>query len=60
MTKKIKKFDWSFEDKIKTIINKNVKTEPYEGDTVNKAAIVEEIMELLTSKEYSLLRHTKD
>lgn len=60
MTKKVKREDWRFWDKVKQIIDKNCKEEPYEGTEVNKNGIVEELKELLTSKEYSLLHHKKN
>lgn len=59
-TVKVTREDWLFKDKIKRIIDKNVKTIPYEGDEVDKHAIIEEIVELLTSKEYSVLNHKKN
>lgn len=60
MTKKVTKDDWRFKDKLREIIKKNIETEPYEGDTVDKEGIVEDLIELLTSKEYSVLNHKKD
>jgi hypothetical protein len=51
--------DWRFKDKLRDIIKKNVKTEPYEGDEVDKEGIVDDIITLLKSKEYSLLHHIK-
>lgn len=60
MTKKVTKQDWYLKDKFESIIDKNIKTFPYEGDQIDKRAIIEELMELLTSKEYSVLNHTKE
>lgn len=59
MTTKIDPSNWEFRNKVEKIINDNVKSFPYEGDEINRSGIVEDIIELLSSKEYSLLKHTK-
>jgi len=59
MTKKVEKDDWWFKDKLRKIIDKNCEEVEWEGTIVHKQEMVNEIMELLTSKEYSLLNHTK-
>lgn len=51
--------DWLFKDKLRCIISKNVTSFPYEGDEIDSEGIVEGIIELLKSKEYSLLHHIK-
>lgn len=58
MTKKVKREDWWFRDKIRKIVESNCVEVPYEGTEVNKTGIVDGIMDLLTTtKEYSLLSH---
>ncbi len=59
MTEKVKINDYILEDKLRKIIDKNVVEIPYEGKEIGKEDIVVEIMQLLTNKEYSLLRHEK-
>lgn len=59
MTKKVNPDSWQFKDKIKEIINRHITSEPYEGDTVDRNGIIDGIVDLLKSKEYSLLHHTK-
>lgn len=59
MTKKVDLDHWWFKEKLRKIVNDNVKTIPYEGDEVDKNGIVEGIITLLKSKEFSLLEHKK-
>ncbi len=59
MTQKVNLDGWQFKDKLRLIVKNNITSVPYEGDEINKEGIVEDIIELLKSKEYSLLEHTK-
>jgi hypothetical protein len=60
MTEKVTKENWELKDKLEKIISNNCKEIPYEGTEINKYGIIEDIMELLDSKEYLLQRHTKN
>lgn len=59
MTVKINSDDYYFRKLLQDIVDRNVKTIPYEGDEINKSGIVDDIMDLFKSKEYSLLKHSK-
>lgn len=58
-TEKVDSNDWRFKDKVEKIIESNITKIPWEGDEIDKRGIVEDIIELLTSKDYSLLHHIK-
>lgn len=58
-TEKVDVNSWLFRDKLESILRKNIKEIPYEGTEVDRQAIIDDICELLSSKEYSLLKHTK-
>jgi hypothetical protein len=51
--------DCEFRSKLEKIINRNCKEIPYEGTEVDKQGILEDVINLLNSPEYSLLKHTK-
>lgn len=56
-TRKVTREDWRFREELEKIVESGCKEVPYEGTDVDKSGIVEDIMELLTSKKYSLLNH---
>ncbi len=51
--------NWDFQDKIRRIIDKNCTEVPYEGTEVDKQGIVDDIAQLLSSPQYSVLKHIK-
>lgn len=59
-TSKVLQNDYILDQQLTKIIDKNCTDIPYEGTDINKEAIIDDIIKLLTSsKEYSLVRHTK-
>ena len=59
-TSKVIAEDYKLQQELEKIIDNNCVEIPYEGTQVNKDDIIDDIMQLLTSKEYSLVRHTKE
>ena len=59
-TSKVIAEDYKLQQELEKIIDNNCVEIPYEGTQVNKYDIIDDIMQLLTSKEYSLVRHTKE
>jgi len=60
-TSKVSQNDYILKEKLLKIIDNNCKEIPYEGIDLDRDDLVWDIMELLTSsKEYSLVRHTKE
>ena len=59
--------DWLLRDKLKKLVDKNVTSEPYEGDTVDKNGIIDDIFSFFKEKHenfgttttYSILKHVK-
>jgi hypothetical protein len=61
MTKKIDlDKDWGFRNQLAKIVEKNCEKIPYEGTTVDKEGIVNDIIEFLNTNHYSVLHHIKN
>ena len=58
-TTKVDYSDWWLRDKLKSIVDRNVKSIPYEGDEVDKDGIVDGILYFFKENHYSILKHEK-